>query len=202
MKIDIINNVPNIEATLNQLSDGSVTLTLKEKTQKILGQVNPGDVVKLGEREYIVLEHDTGATAVITKDYSTTMTFGDNNDYKTSKVREYCNTEFYNELVQAVGTKNVFKHKVELMADDGTNKNVVCFDNVSILTTELYRKYRQYIPEHDGWWWTATPTSSTINKYISRICCISFSGVINWDNCNCIHDVRPFCVLNSSILVS
>lgn len=36
------------------------------------------------------------------------------------------------------------------MADDGTNKNVVCFDSVSILTTELYRKYKQYLPDYDG----------------------------------------------------
>ena len=126
-----------------------------------------------------------------------------NNDYKTSKVREYCNTTFYNELVQAVGAKNILKHKVELMADDGTNKNVVCFDNVSILTTELYRKYRQYIPECDiRWWWTATPVTSTVKEYSSRVCCISTSGVINWDNCDCIYDVRPFCVLSSSVLVS
>lgn len=200
MKIDIINNVPNIEATLNQLSDGRVTLELKEKKQ--LGQLNPGDVFKLGEREYIVLEHDTNTTAVITKDYTTTMIFGDNNDYKTSKVREYCNTTFYNELVKAVGAKNIFKHKVELMADDGTNKNVVCFDNVSILTTELYRIYRQYIPEYYSEWWTATPVSSTAKDYTSYACCVNNYGVIYWDNCDRIYGVRPFCVLNSSILVS
>ena len=202
MNLNVINNVPNIEATLNQFPDGSVTLTLKEKTQKTLGQVKPGDVVKLGEREYIVLEHDTGTTAVITKDYTTTMAFGDNNDYKISKVREYCNTTFYNELVKTVGANNVFKHKVELIADDGTNKNVVCFDNVSILTTELYRKYRQYIPEYDRWWWTVTPASSTVKDYISHVCCVTTSGMINWDNCDCIYDVRPFCVLSSSVLVS
>ena len=202
MKIDIINNVPNIEATLNQLPDGSITLTLKEKTQKTLGQFKPGDVVKLGEREYIVLEHDTGTTAVITKDYTTTMAFGDNNDYKTSKVREYCNTTFYNELVKTVGANNVFKHKVELMADDGTNKNVVCFDNVSILTTELYRKYREYIPEYDRWWWTATPVNSNNSDYSRYVCYVYSNGILFWVDCGYCHGVRPFCVLSSSVLVS
>ena len=134
--------------------------------------------------------------------YSTAFVFSDNNNYKTSKVREYCNTTFYNELVKTVGANNVFKHKVELMADDGTNKNVVCFDNVSILTTELYRKYREYLPEYNSEWWTATPANSTAKDYISYACCVNIYGVIYWDNCDCIYGVRPFCVLSSSVLVS
>lgn len=203
MNLNVINNVPNIEATLNQLSDGSIILELKEKKQKTLGQVNPGDVVKLGEREYIVLGHDINTTTVITKDYTTTMAFGDNNDYRTSEVREYCNTEFYNELVQVVGAKNIFKHHINLMADDGTNKNIVCGDIVSILTTELYRRYRQYLPVDSGdWWWTATPVSSTVKDYISHVCCVSASGMIEWENCDDSYNIRPFCVLSSSVLVS
>lgn len=34
MKVNVINNVPNIEVTLNQSSDGSATLVVKEKMQK------------------------------------------------------------------------------------------------------------------------------------------------------------------------
>ena len=38
MKVNVINNVPNIEVTLNQSSDGSTTLVVKEKMQN--GNVN------------------------------------------------------------------------------------------------------------------------------------------------------------------
>lgn len=202
MKVNVINNVPNIEVTLNQSSDGSATLVVKEKVQKTLGWLKPGSIVKLGEREYIVLGHGTDTTAVITKDFVKKMEFGENNNYQTSKVREYCNTTFYNELVKAVGAKNIFKHKVRLMADDGTNKGVICCDNVSILTTELYRRYRQYLPAYGNWWWTATPVSSTINDYVRHVCYVLSDGVLRWDDCVCCSGVRPFCILNSSILIS
>lgn len=202
MKVNVINNVPNIEVTLNQSSDGSATLVVKEKMQKTLGRLKPGSIVKLGEREYIVLGHGTDTTAVITKDFVKKMEFGENNNYQTSKVREYCNTTFYNELVKAVGAKNIFKHKVRLMADDGTNKGVICCDNVSILTTELYRRYRQYLPAYGNWWWTATPVSSTINDYARGVCYVDSDGVLGWIGCGCCSGVRPFCILNSSILIS
>ena len=202
MKVNVINNVPNIEVTLNQSSDGSATLVVKEKVQKTLGRLKPGSIVKLGEREYIVLGHGTDTTAVITKDFVKKMEFGENNNYQTSKVREYCNTTFYNELVKAVGAKNIFKHKVRLMADDGTNKGVICCDNVSILTTELYRRYRQYLPAYGNWWWTATPVSSTINDYARCVCYVDSDGMLRWNVCDYCRGVRPFCILNSSILIS
>lgn len=202
MKVNVINNVPNVEVTLNQSSDGSAILVVKEKIRKTLGQLKPGSIVKLGEREYIVLGHGTDTTAVITKDFVKTMEFGESNSYQTSKVREYCNTTFYNELVEVVGAKNIFKHKVRLMADDGTNKGIICCDNVSILTTELYRRYRQYLSACGNWWWTATPVSSTIKDYARDICGVGPSGVLGWNGCSCCHGVRPFCILNSSILIS
>lgn len=144
------------------------------------------------------------------------MEFGESNSYyQTSKVREYCNTTFYNELVKAVGAKNIFKHKVMLIADDGTNKGIFCFDNVSILTTELYRRYRQYLPAYDNWWWTATPVSSTVKDYtrlvcpvsstvkdyVRYVCCVRSDGLLDWLGCGYRSGVRPFCILNSSILI-
>lgn len=167
----------------------------------ILGQIKPGNIVWIGEREYIVLGHGTDTTAIITKDFVNIMKFGENNNYQTSKVREYCNTTFYNKLVEVIGAKNIIKHKVKLMADDGTNKGVICRDNISILTTELYRKYRQYLPAYDNWWWTATPVSSTINDYARRVCIVYPNGILNWVGCGCCLGVRPFCILNSSILI-
>lgn len=202
MKVNVINNVPNVEVTLNQSSDESATLVVKEKIQKTLGRLKPGSIVKLGEKEYIVLGHGTDTTAVITKDFVNKMKFDENNNYQTSKVREYCNTTFYNELVEAVGAKNIIKHKVKLIADDGTNKGVICCDNVSILTTELYRRYRQYLPAYDSWWWTATPVSSTVKDYTRYVCCVRSDGLLDWLGCNYCNDVRPFCILNSSILIS
>lgn len=204
MKVKIFNSIPNVEVIVKPktYTGEEICITVKEKKPKTLCRLKPGSIVKLGEREYIVLGHGTDTTAVITKDFVKKMEFGENNNYQTSKVREYCNTTFYNELVKAVGAKNIFKHKVRLMADDGTNKGVICCDNVSILTTELYRRYRQYLPAYGDWWWTATPASSTIEKYTYGVCCINSWGIPDkyaYDRC---FGIRPFCILNSSILIS
>lgn len=201
MKINVINNVPNIKVTVNQSEKGFAILVAEENKKK-LGDMKPGSVVKLGEREYIVLGHGTETTAVITKEFATEMAFGSNNDYRKSDVRSYCNSKFYKELAKAVGAENIVQHTVKLTADDGTNKGVICKDNVSILTTELYRRYREYLPAYGNWWWTATPVNSDDSDYARGVCCVNSGGVLSWDSCDCCGGVRPFCILNSSILIS
>lgn len=88
------------------------------------------------------------------------------------------------------------------IADDGTGKGTVCKDNVSILTTELYRRYREFLPAYGDWWWTATPANSDNENYARRVCCVGFYGVLCWSDCGYGCGVRPFCILNSSILLS
>ena len=201
MKINVINNVPNIKVTVSQ-SDKGFAILVAEETKKRLGDIKPGDVVKLGNREYIVLGHGAETTAVITKDFVKEMTFGSNNDYRQSKIRKYCNNDFYQELVKAVGAENIVPHTVNLTADDGTNKGVICKDYVSILTTELYRRYRKYLPAYGNWWWTATPVNSDNSDYARGVCCVRSGGILDWYVCDCCNGARPFCILDSSILIS
>lgn len=201
MKINVINNVPNIKVTVNQSEKGFAILVAEENKNK-LGDMKPGSVVKLGEREYIVLGHGAETTAVITKEFATEMAFGSNNDYRKSDVRSYCNGKFYKELAKAVGAENIVQHTVKLTADDGTNKGVICKDNVSILTTELYRRYREYLPAYGNWWWTATPVNSDDSDYARYVCCVRSVGILGWYDCGYCLGVRPFCILNSSILMS
>lgn len=201
MEINVINNVPNIKVTVNKSENGFVIL-LAEETIKKLGDVKPGETVTLGNREYTVLGHGKDTTAVITKNFTTKMEFGENNDYRKSNIRKYCNNEFYKELVAAVGSENIIQHTVRLTADDGTNKGVVCKDNVSILTTELYRRYREYLSVYSDWWWTATPVNSDNSDYSHLVCCAGSGGILRWYGYDFCSNVRPFCILNSSISIS
>lgn len=200
MEINVINNVPNIKVTVNKSENGFAILVAEDITKR-LGDVKPGETVTLGNREYIVLGHGEDTTAVITKNFTTKMKFGENNDYRESNVREYCNDEFYKELIAVVGSKNIIQHTVRLTADDGTNKGVVCKDNVSILTTELYRRYREYLPAYGDWWCTATPVNSDDSDYSRGVCGVSSSGLLNCYNCDYCGGVRPFFILNSSISI-
>lgn len=169
--------------------------------KKILGDFKPGETVKLGEREYIVLGHAEETTAVITKDFTKKMEFGQSGDYLTSDVRKYCNGEFYNELVAAVGAENIVKHTVKLVADDGTGKGKACCDNVSIITTENYRRYREYLSALGKPSWTATGVTTFNKDYARSVCYVGSGSILDWGDCGCCNVVRPFCILKSSIIV-
>lgn len=201
MDIKVINNVPNINVTVNKSEDGSFAILVAEDKKNALGSYKPGSIVKIGNREYIVLGHSAETTAVITKDFATSMRFGINGNWTESDVREYCNGEFYDELVAAVGANHIIKHNVNLVADDGTGNGKRCRDNVSILTNELYRRYREFLNPCSDWWWTSTRTTCVSEHYIRDVCCVSSHGVLNFLECSFSKGVRPFCILDSSILI-
>lgn len=202
MKVNVTNNIPNVNVTVNQNDDGSFAILLFEKTGKKLGDFKPGETVKFGNREYVVLGHGEETTAVITKDIVKDMEFGKTSDYSKSYVREFCNGEFYKELSNAVGKENVIPHRVKLTCDDGSNKGASCKDNISILTTENYRRYREYLPAIGKCSWTATGVTTLDNDYARGVCYVYSRGILRWNDCGCCTGVRPFCILHSSILAS
>ena len=177
--------------------DDSVAIPMTDDSDA-LGRVICGSAIEIGDRSYIVLEHrNDGTTAVITKDFWKDMEFdNDSGNYAESAVRNALNNEFYNEVANAVGVESIIEHEVNLTADDGTNKGVVCRDNVSLLTTDLYRKYRDFLPAYGSWWWTATPYST---EFPRGVCSVDDDGTLSWDGCNYSRGVRPFLILDSSI---
>lgn len=200
MDINVINNVPNINVTVNQNDDGSLAIVVKEKG-KSLSEYKPGETAVIGGHEFIVLGHDEGTTAVLCKKNATIMEYGDSYDYRDSKPRKYCNGEFYRELVKAIGKDNIISHTVDLQCDDGSNKGVNCVDNVSILTLPIYRRYREFIPEGISFW-TATGVTAINKSYARGVCYVNSDGVPLWLGCGYSDGVRPFCILRSSVLTS
>ena len=203
MKFNVINNSPNVNVEVKDNSDGSVAIIVDVNPNgKPLSEYKPGETATLGEREYIVLGHANETTALVTKDIVKSMEFGTSYDYRKSYVRDYCNDEFYKELVKSVGAKNIIPHTVNLMCDDGLNKGVVCKDNVSILTLANYRRYREYLPALGKAFWTATGVTTLDKDYVRGVCYVGSFGVPCWNVCDWSYGVRPFCVLRSSVLVS
>lgn len=202
MKIEVQNNVPGVKVSVNQNADGSFAILLAQAAGKTLGSVKPGDTVTLGEREYIVLGHGEETTAIIAKKPTKSMAFGKDGDYTKSDVRTYCNGEFYKELCKAVGKHNIIPHTVNLVSDDGSNKGATVKDNVSILTCDLYRRYREFLPAISSACWTATRVTTLDKDYARNVCVVNSIGILVWDVCVCSDGVRPFCILNSSVLVS
>lgn len=165
-----------------------------------LGEYTPGSIVRLGH-DHIVLPHrPDGTTPVIRKEFETTMRFGNSKDWRESDIRRFLNGDYYEMMCAAVGRENIIPHTVLLEADDGTNKQVFCEDNISLLTSGLYRHYRQFLPRYGDWWWLANPFSME-PEYARNVCCVHSRGVLNWSDCGSECGVRPFCILNSSLLI-
>jgi len=204
MNVNVINNT-NVKVTVNQSDDGTFSILIfdenqKKQSDKPLGKVAPGKTVKIGKREYIVLGHGTDTTALITKEFVKEARFDEKTgDYAASEIRQFLNNNFYKELCNAVGADNVVKHTVNLTANDGTGKGNYVKDNVSLLTADLYRRYREYLPAYGNWWWLATPFSKE-DGYALSVCCVRGDGALGWDDCGWSSGVRPFCILSSSIL--
>ena len=201
MSIQIINNVPNLEIETNQNENGEIVVTIRQNEIKTLSEFKPGSTVKIGEREYIVLEQSGDTTALITKEFVKTMAYSDETgDYVSSDVRNYLKTEFYAELENAVGAENIIPHTVRMEAHDGTGKNKKVIDCVSLLTEDLYRRYREHLPAYGKWWWLATRVSYDDDLGYSRgVCYVSDCGIPFWFGCSYDYGVRPFCILNSCL---
>lgn len=204
MEIEIQNNVPGVSASVrvNQNKDGSFKILFTQMVNKNIGSVKPGETVAIGEREYIVLGHEKGTTAIITKKPTKSMAFGIDGNYARSDVRAYCNGKFYKELCKAVGKDNIIPHTVDLVSDDGSSKGAGVVDNVSILTCDLYRRYREFLPAIDYACWTATRLTTFDNDFARDVRTVGFYGILSWCDCDISRGVRPFCILNSSVLVS
>ena len=178
------------------------TNTINEQAPRpTLSEVPLGATIKIGGREYIVLDHNKDTTAVITKDLWKYMEFGDSGNYAESTVRNALNKEFLSEVSSAIGVESIIAHEVNLLAEDGTNEQRSCRDKVSLLTADFYRRYRKFLPAYGSWWWTATPVSKE-DGYFRRVCCVSDDGTLLWGRCSYSHGVRPFLILSNSIPAS
>ena len=125
-----------------------------ERPVRMLSDIPVGGVFKIGEREFIVLEHTDYGTAVLFKDlYVDDVEFGENNNFDGSNVDKICG-EFAAELEDLIGEDSLLLHEVDLTADDGLRDYGTVERKVSLLTADMYRRHVYTIDMHkvDAWW--------------------------------------------------
>ncbi len=171
-----------------------------------LSEVAVGDTFKIGEYEFIVLEHSGDTTAIILKDlFPEKSTFGKNNNFADDEcvVREKL-IKFAGEIGSIVCEDNLVVHTVDLTSDDGLNDYGTTTARMSLLTCNRYRKYVRILDEYkvDKWWWLATPYSTPTHDDASWVKCVSPGGYFYYNRYYDRGGVRPFCILKSNIFVS
>ena len=172
-----------------------------------LSDIAEGETFKVGDYEFIVLEHLEDKTAVILKELlGTSMKFGDTNNFSDEgcMVRKRLE-EFASELEGIVGADNLITHDVDLTADDGLKDYGTTTAKVSLLTCNLYRKYVEILDNYKvkKWWWLVTPFSTPKHDPDNWVKGVAPSGYVGFNIfCNDYGGVRPFCILKSNIFVS
>lgn len=195
-----------IEFTEEQVAKlcGAVSGETVVETGVKLSTLGEGETFKVGEHEFIVLEHLEGNTAVILKNLLyTDKEFGENNNYADSDVDTICN-EFGDKIKGIVGADNLVEHIVDLTSDDGLKDYGTIHRFMSLITADMYRRYVAVLDEHkiDAWWWLATPFSTPRHDDSDWVKCVSPHGYVDCNDYDFSYGVRPFCILKSNIFVS
>lgn len=195
--------IDNVKIELTEAQVAELKKKIEEKSLR-LSAIEVGSTFKIGEYEFVVLEQSGDTTAVITKELlHTSKEFGKSNNYDGSYVDDICN-EFGKEIADFIGSENLIEHTVDLTADDGLK----CYGSVkrkmSLLTANLYRRYVEVLDKYSvsKWWWTATAYSTPKHNDSTWVKCVSPVGDFNIGGYSIYGGVRPFCILNSNILVS
>lgn len=179
----------------------------KENSNKVeLSKLPVGDVFKIDEHDFIVLEQMDGQTAVISKGFmAEDVVFdSDTRDYNKSSLKVLIESEIQPIIEAAVGAENLVEHEVDLTSVDMQNEFGSCTCKVRPITFDEARKYNPLLVNKDlnGWWWTCTPWSTKERGWEYSLAVVSSSGDFDF-NCSLNYlGVRPFCILKSNIFVS
>lgn len=179
----------------------------KENASKVqLSALNPRDVFKIGEHDFIVLEQKQEQTMVISKGFmAEDKKFDDDSrDYNESSLKNLIESSIQPIIENAVGADNIIEHEVDLTSADMQNEFGGYICKVRPITFDEARKYNDLLvnKDLDDWWWTCTPWSTKERGYTYSITVVSPSGLIRNRICINCNGVRPFCILKSSIFVS
>lgn len=179
----------------------------EEKQSKVqLSTLNPGDVFKIGEHDFIVLEQCEERTAVISKGFiAENVKFDeDSRNYKESNLKKVIENLIQPVIEKEVGSKNLIEHEVDLTSVDMQDEFAGFKCKVRPITFDEARLYNNLLVNKslNDWWWTCTPWSTEDRGRKYSICVVAPSGCIYCGDCEGIRGVRPFCILKSNIFVS
>lgn len=183
----------------------------KENAGKVeLSTLKPGEVFELAGLKWKVLDITGEGYACLSdklnleKKLIKSMIFDSRcNDWKQSNLRRYLNTEFLDEISKAIEVDNIVPFERDLLSLDGQTEYGTCYDRVSLLSADEYRKYRNLIPNtEDYWWWLITAYYTKKSNCVNGALRISPSGYICDEYIGNGNKVRPFCILKSNIYVT
>ena len=200
--IKVVNNLgKGIEVHIT--SDNVVEINW-ESVKKRLSELAPGDVFKDPKgTEYIVCDQLDESTLVIRKDLlEEDMSFGANNNWRESEVKDYLNSVYLQELKESFGEDTIRKIRTKLISLDGYDDYGISSDMVGMMTAIDYMKYHKYIGNCDRPYWLSTPNSTKNGIGDNYVRVVGSNGCATCNVCAWDRGVRPFFILQSDIFVT
>ena len=196
----IINNF--VDAHADEIEAAIRSALAKEKP---INEIKAGDHFEYKGIEWVCLDVGTETVFAITAKIITNMPFNDEyedgcNNWRTSSLRKWLNGDFLNKNLN----ENVLLLSPSIMtADNGGDKYGIASDYVTLLSCDLYREYRRFIPKYDDWVWTLTPRSCGVGN-ASYVRNINPSGELydSFSIASSASGVAPVCLFKLDQLVS
>ena len=156
-----------------------------------------GDRFTYNGMSFIILgEEQGGVLAVQEHTLGEEMPFDEDNsnDWRKSTLRKYLNEEH----IKKFNKGDLLPFVSDLTADDGLKDYGTSEDYIFLLSCDLYRKYRPYMPKYNNWVWTITPWSCAPGyAYLARR--VHTDGSLGSGGADYAHAVAPACLFNPSI---
>ena len=193
-----------MEEIKNALGYDFKLVTEHSKVQ--LTEIEASNTFKIGNTEFIVLEHLEGEkTICITKGFVAEDTNFDedtNNLAKASVLNVL--DDFESNISAAIGDENMCDFEIDLTTDDGLKDYGSITRKTGLLTDVQYRKYSEIIEKYpvDDWWWLANAVSTPRRNVSYAVRCVACGGDLDDYFCDGINGVRAVCIFKSNIFVS
>lgn len=151
-KIDkaIKENENNAIETLN-----TIKALIKSERKPDFTKIKDGEHFTYKGIEFIRLGKEQGGILCITAKIWKTLPFDKDgcNNFEKSSIFKALNNEFCSLL----DDNDLLTYQMDFTADNGDKAYGSLFVHVGLLSADLYRKYRDYIPSYDNWVWLCTP---------------------------------------------
>lgn len=186
-KIDkaIKDNENNAIETLN-----TIKALIASERKPDFTKIKDGDHFTYKGIEFIRLGKEQGGILCITAKIWKTLPFDKDgcNNFKKASVCKALNNEFR----PLLDDNDLLTYQMDLTADNGDKAYGSLCVHAGLLSADLYRKYRDYIPSYNDWVWLCTPWYCSGGANYVR--CVYTDGTLNGGYAGYADGVVPACI--------
>lgn len=188
--IDKIENVINNHEANALDALNSIKELIASERKPDFTKIKDGDHFTYKGIEFIRLGKEQGGILCITAKTWKEKAFDKDgcNNFKKASVKKLLNTEFLSLLNES----DLLPYTMDLIADNGDKSYGTDTVKVGLLSADLYRKYRDYIPLYPEWMWTCTPWYCS--GYASYVRDVNADGVLSNNVASDANAVVPACI--------